>query len=123
MRFNTLTTHLETVMATKSPAPSRQAQPTNGGNKPVDTLRYGNLKATIWKNQGQSGPFYTVTFTRSYRDDDEQWHEVTSFNTGDLPTLAKLTLDAHSIIIREERKERRTQADSDADSGSKGGRR
>lgn len=67
-------------------------------NKPAHTIRYRNLKATIWLNTGQNGAFHSVTFTRSYQDKDDQWHDVTTFNTGDLPTLAKLVNDAHSWI-------------------------
>lgn len=91
-------------MAKSSAAQSQQQQPSNGGNKPVESIRYRNLKAAIWKNEGQSGSFYSVTFTRSYRDDQDQWHDVTSFNGGDLPLLAKLANDCHSYITREERK-------------------
>ena len=99
-------------MAKSSAAPRAEQNDQGGqssgagsaGNKPVETLRYRNLKAAIWKNQGQSQPFYSVTFTRSYRDQQEQWHDVTSFNSGDLPMLAKLANDCHSFITRQERK-------------------
>ena len=37
-------------------------------NTPADTLRDGALKATIWKNEGESGPYYTVNFSRTYTD-------------------------------------------------------
>jgi hypothetical protein len=87
-------------MAKSSAAPKAppQPEPTNGGNKPVHSIRYRNLKAAIWRNTGQSGEFHSVTFTRSYRDDQEQWHDATSFNAGDLPMLAKLASDCHTWI-------------------------
>jgi hypothetical protein len=65
---------------------------------PVHTIRYRNLKASIWKNDGQNGAFYSVTLGRSYQDDQNVWHDVTSFNSGDLPLLAKLANDCHSWI-------------------------
>ena len=81
-----------------APASRSDGSDTASGNKPAHTIRYRNLKATIWLNTGQNGGFYSVSFTRSYQDKDEQWHDATSFNTGDLPTLAKLANDAHSWI-------------------------
>ena len=77
---------------------------TQEGNRPAHTIRYRNLKGTIWKNAGANGDFHTVTLSRAYQDKSEQWHDVTSFNTGDLPMLAKLANDCHSWITWAERK-------------------
>jgi hypothetical protein len=90
-------------------------------NKPAHTIRYRNLKATIWKNASQNGEFYSVTLSRSYQDKDDQWHEATSFNTNDLPTIAKLCNDAHSWIAWQERRARE-EADKAGGTAS-GGRR
>jgi hypothetical protein len=93
------TTAPKSSASSQARAPSGDStggQAAGGGNKPAHTIRYRNLKATIWLNSGQNGDFYSVTFTRSYQDKDEQWHDATSFNAGDLPTLAKLANDAHS---------------------------
>jgi len=35
-------------------------------NKPIDTLRDGALKATIWANFGEKGTFYSMTLRRTY---------------------------------------------------------
>ncbi len=75
-----------------------------GKKKPVHTIRYGKLKAAIWMNEGQTGPFHNVTFSRSYRDGQNTWHDASSFNLHDLPLLAKLTNDCHSWITWQERK-------------------
>ena len=32
-------------------------------NKPANTLRCGNIKATIWENVSENGPFFTATFS------------------------------------------------------------
>jgi hypothetical protein len=71
---------------------------TTNGRPPVHTIRYRNLRAAIWENDSQNGTFLSVTFSRSYRDKDEQWHDVASVNAGDLPMLAKLANDCHSWI-------------------------
>ncbi|MDB5324509.1 MAG: hypothetical protein JWM57_78 [Phycisphaerales bacterium] len=72
---------------------------------PIHTIRYRNIRASIWKNEGQSGPFYSVTFDRSYQDDQNNWKNVTSFNANDLPLLGKLANDSHSWIEWHQRKE------------------
>ena len=33
-------------------------------NKPTHTLRCGNIKATIWQNVSEKGPFFATTFSR-----------------------------------------------------------
>lgn len=96
-----------TRSALVSTAPANGGNTSNGeGNKPAHTIRYRNLKATIWKNSGPSGDFFSVTLSRSYQDKEEQWHDTSNFNTGDLPTVAKLCNDAHSWITWQERRAR-----------------
>ena len=65
--------------------------------QPVKTLRMARLQVAIWENQGQKGPFHTVTVSRSYYD--EEWKHTDNFTSGDLLTLAKLLDQAHSWIF------------------------
>jgi hypothetical protein len=66
-------------------------------NRPAHSVRYRNIKATIWKNQTERGPMYNVTLTRSYRD-GEEWRDTSSFGFDDLMTVAKALFDAHTWI-------------------------
>ena len=68
-------------------------------NKPVETLRMGALKASIWKNESEGQAFYNVTFSRSYKK-GEEWHESDSYGRDDLLPLAKLADMAHTRIFR-----------------------
>ena len=34
--------------------------------KPTHTLRCGNIKATIWQNVSEKGPFFATTFSRPF---------------------------------------------------------
>lgn len=54
-------------------------------NKPADTIRYGGLKGTIWKNAGKDGAAdrYTVNYQKSYRDADGNWHDTSSLGEYD----------------------------------------
>ncbi len=41
--------------------------------KSVTTLRCSSIQASIWKNEGEKGPFYNVTMARSYKGPDGAW--------------------------------------------------
>lgn len=68
-------------------------------NKPVHSLRYGNVSCAIWANNSPSGYFLNTTFTRVYKEDNI-WGESMSFEDRDLPNLMKAAADAHSWIYR-----------------------
>lgn len=67
-------------------------------NRPVHTVRFGNIKAAIWENQTQHGVMHNVSVSRSYRDDRNNWQESASFSADDLLALAKALDQAHSWI-------------------------
>jgi hypothetical protein len=55
--------------------------------KPVTTLRCSSITASIWKNEGEKGPFYNVTVARSYKGQDGVWKNSESFGLADLEAL------------------------------------
>lgn len=62
---------------------------------PADTLRDGNLKATIWQNEGEKGVYYSTTFSRTYKDDQGEYRETQSFSSSDLLRVSELARQAH----------------------------
>lgn len=58
--------------------------------KPTETLRDGSLKATIWKNEGEKGPFFTVNLTRTYQDGSGNYQDSDSFSGNELLRIARL---------------------------------
>jgi hypothetical protein len=74
-------------------------------NRPVHTVRYGAVRAAIWRNVVDNGnatrPLYCVTFRRSYKDGEKQWKECASFGIDDLLLLAKAADEAHTWIARQ----------------------
>jgi len=67
-------------------------------NKPAHKIRSGTgLTVTIWKNDGDNGPFYTVTPTRSYKQ-GEEWKETNSYHQQDLLELAEMLREARAWI-------------------------
>jgi hypothetical protein len=74
-------------------------------NRPVQTIRYGSVRAAIWRNMVDNGnasrPLYCVTFSRSYKDGESNWKESASFGADDLLLLAKAADEAHTWIMRQ----------------------
>jgi hypothetical protein len=52
--------------------------------RPATTLRCGNIKATIWQNVSEKGPFFATTFSRPFKDQSGAWRNGTSFGLHDL---------------------------------------
>jgi hypothetical protein len=81
-----------------------QLQFNKGGNKmatnkkPANTLRCGNIKATIWQNVGPKGPFFSATFSRPFRDHTGAWQNASSFGLHDLEALMNVALEAKEWI-------------------------
>ena len=66
--------------------------------QPAAKINLHPVSAAIWRNENQKGVFFSVTFERSFRDDDGKWHRSGSFNASDLLLLAKVADLAHSEI-------------------------
>lgn len=64
-------------------------------NQPVDTIRYDNLKASIWRNEGEFGPYYPTSFARTYKDSEGNYRDAHSFAGSDLLKIAELARAAH----------------------------
>ena len=67
--------------------------------KPVDEIRIGRVKATIWRNGTDEQPRHNVTFARLYKDGD-QWKSTHSFGRNDLLVLAKVADLAHTRLFQ-----------------------
>jgi hypothetical protein len=80
-------------------SPGNGSEPQAAKNRPVHEERIGHIKAAIWANEGgQGGIFYSVTFTRIYRDGQGNWQTSDSFGRDDLLVLAKVADRAHTWI-------------------------
>src|ERR1043165_1341920 len=74
--------------------------------RPVFEVRYGRLRASVWRQESDKGPWFNVTLSRSYKDDAGNWQNSSSFGTRDLLEVANLCQEAHTWIYRELAKER-----------------
>lgn len=59
--------------------------------KPVDEVRFSNVRVAIWENVGEkSGKvFFTASPEVSYTDDAGNWHQKKSYSIGELLKLEK----------------------------------
>ena len=69
--------------------------------KPANTLRCGNIKATIWQNTGERGSFFSTTFSRPFKDQSCAWRNAASFGLNDLEALMNVALEAKPIALIE----------------------
>ena len=66
--------------------------------QPANTLRCGNIKATIWENPSEKGPFFATTFSRPFKDQSGEWRNGTSFGLNDLEALLTVAREAKEWI-------------------------
>lgn len=71
-------------------------------NKPVNHIRLGGVKASIWRQENGEAIRHSVTFSRSYQRDGE-WRETQSFGRDDLPRLMKCADLAYDWIFNQSR--------------------
>lgn len=71
------------------------AQPKTG---PVDVIRDGALKATIWENDGENGVYFSTVLARTYEDTDGRLRDTHSFNGTDLLRIAELARRAYQHV-------------------------
>ncbi|WP_438729231.1 hypothetical protein ACR9YC_02100 [Parasphingorhabdus sp. DH2-15] len=64
-------------------------------NQPEDTIRDGNIKATIWPNQGENGPFVSVDLTKIYRDHNGDLRDTRSFSASDMLRVSEVARKAY----------------------------
>ena len=67
-------------------------------NKPANQLRCGNIKATIWENTSEKGPFFSTTFSRPFKDQSGAWRNETSFGPNDPEALMTVASEAKEWI-------------------------
>lgn len=71
------------------------APETGMSNRPADVLRDGNLKATIWRNEGENGVTYATAFARTYKAGDGTYRESNSFTGTELLRVSELARKAY----------------------------
>ena len=93
------------VAATQRPPqadPPQGSSPAAGkaSNKPAHEVRLGRIKAAVWANPGEAGVWYSVVFSRLYKEGDN-WKRSDSFSRDDLPLVMKVADRVHTWIYEQ----------------------
>ena len=68
-------------------------------NQPLQTLRDGTLKATIWRNATEKGFHYSVQLNRIYEDKEGTLQNTDRFSGSELLRIARLAQIAYDEIL------------------------
>ncbi|MEO1046391.1 MAG: hypothetical protein AAFX04_13190 [Pseudomonadota bacterium] len=83
--------------------------------QPEDTIRDGAIKATIWRNEGENGPYLSADLARTYQDAEGNLKDSRSFGIADLLKVAEVARNAYGrgreieMDLRQERQAIRDQ--------------
>ncbi|MEM7670831.1 MAG: hypothetical protein AAF317_17165 [Pseudomonadota bacterium] len=94
--------------------------------RPIETLREGQLKAAIWQNESDNGKYHSVTVARTYKDQDGNLQDTSSFRAKDMLGLSELARRAHHHAhdldreaFKEQRREQQEQGQERSQSHSR----
>ncbi len=68
------------------------------GNKPELVVRDGSLKATVWRNESDKGPYYTTSLAKTYTDNQGNPRDTQNFSQSDLLRVSELGREAYGMI-------------------------
>lgn len=76
------------------------------------TIKAGRgVRAKVWKNNGKNGEWFNVEIIRTYKDDEGELQDSTSFSRDDLLQVAYAAEKAFDYIL--ERANRQEEDDDD----------
>jgi hypothetical protein len=67
--------------------------------QPEHSIRLGNVKASLWPNEGKNGTYYGVSLRRVYKDQDGNLADTPNFHRDDLPLVASVAQLAIAYIL------------------------
>jgi hypothetical protein len=67
-------------------------------NEPAAKVRIGRVEAAIWENQGERGPWHSVTLSRTYESEDGTLRSSSSFSGTDLLLASEALRLAHQRV-------------------------
>ncbi len=69
---------------------------TNKG--PCEVIRDGRLKATIWMNESENGPYWSTEFSKTIAGQDGNPRDVRSFSQTEVLRIAELSREAYGRV-------------------------
>jgi hypothetical protein len=87
---------------------------TSSNQPPADTIRYGGLKASIWRNVSQEDPTrvrYSVNYVKGYKNAEGEWKDTSSLSEMDNLKLGVLYSQVAMRIVELKLEDRQSNAD------------
>ncbi len=81
------------VAGTESPAETAEAK-----QAPVKVIRDGDVSASIFARTHRERTFYSVSLSRSYKDNGGAFRYAKSFDADNLPQVVKVAQEASAYI-------------------------
>lgn len=81
--------------------------------QPDATFRDGSLKATIWRNEGENGQYFSTKLSRSYQDQEGNWQETSNLRDGDLLRGGSLLGRSHEYVREQKQAQSQSQSRSE----------
>ena len=69
-------------------------------SQPIQEIRLGLIRASIWENATKHGVRYSIIFTKLYKAAD-RWQDTAHFSRDDLPLVSKVADLAHAWILQQ----------------------
>jgi hypothetical protein len=68
-------------------------------------VKDGNIKASIWRRQGEHGDYFTASLAKTYRDRDGNLKDTNNYGKDDLLRVAEVARRANVRMIALNREE------------------
>lgn len=92
-------------------------------NKPVTVLRDGNLKAAVFRNEGEKGPFFSVSLSRTYTNERGEFQDSHVLSGTDLLRGSELLRKSYDVSRDLQKEAKREGADRPSGDLFKGDRK
>lgn len=101
----------EPTQSTEAKPAPEVAQAPQAKQRPVETLRDGLIRASIWERSSDKGSMFNTTLSRSYQDNEGNWKDTNSLRSRDNLPASELLRQSHSRIneLKAERAAQRSE--------------
>lgn len=96
-------------------AKAKSQQQTPPPQKPAATIRQGNLKCVLWRNESEKGPWYVADLIRTFKT-ESGFQETGKVPADDLLRVAFLAQQAYGELQQLKAQDRTTAAEDQHES-------
>ena len=83
----------------------------DSNKRPVHQIKIGGIQAAIWEQEGSKGNFMNVSFSRSYKHENE-WKTSHTYTVNQLDDLRRAATEAETYINENKRSDQQQENDA-----------